>query len=64
MNIFETFARISESGEVDASWQKSEPVCRSELTDFIENHVVYDWYKPFFLASNYDSIQSEDIKHV
>ncbi len=31
-----------QSGEVDASGQKSEPVCRFELTDLIENHIVYD----------------------
>ncbi len=29
-------------GQVDASCLKSEPVCRSELADFIENHAVYD----------------------
>ncbi len=29
-------------GQVDASCLKSEPVCRSELTDFIENRAVYD----------------------
>ncbi len=29
------------------SCQKSEPVCRFELTDFIENHVVYDGHRLF-----------------
>ncbi len=29
-------------GQVDASCLKSEPVCRFELTDFIENRAVYD----------------------
>ncbi len=36
-------------------------VCRFELTDSIENHVVYDGQQtPIFLASDFDSIQSEE----
>lgn len=31
-----------QSGQVDAICLKSEPVSRSELTDFIENRAVYD----------------------
>ncbi len=50
---------------VDASCGKSEPVCRLQLTDSTENHVVYDGHRLwFFLALDLDSIQSEDIKHV
>jgi len=34
-----------QSGQVDASCQMSEPVCRFRLTDISENHVVYDDYR-------------------
>ncbi len=51
--------------EVDAVCWKSEPVCRYELTDSIENRIVYDGHRlRFFFASDFDSIQSDDIKHV
>ncbi len=35
------FPPILQSEQVDASWGKSEPVCRLLLTDSTENHVVY-----------------------
>ncbi len=35
------FAMIVQSEQVDASWGKSEPVCRLQLTDSTENLVVY-----------------------
>ncbi len=54
------FAPILQSEKVDTSGGKSEPVCRLQLTDSTEHHVVYDGHR----ASDFDSIQSEDIKHV
>ncbi len=53
-----------QSDQVDASWGKSEPVCRLQLTDSSENLVVYYGHRLDFFASDFDSIQSEDIKHV
>lgn len=69
-NTLHGFCPDLQSGQADASCQKSEPVCRFESTDFTENHVVYDDYRLFFyrlqifLASKFDSIQSEDLKYV
>ncbi len=54
---------ILQPEQVDASWGKSEPVCRLQLTDSTENHGVYDGHR-LFLASDFESIQSEEIKHV
>lgn len=36
------FSTDLQSGEAEISCQRSKPVCRFELTDLIENHVVYD----------------------
>ncbi len=57
---------ISQSEQVDASWGKSEPVCRLKLTDSTQkkSRSVLWSQSPIFLASDFDSIQSEDIKHV
>lgn len=44
-------------GQVDTSCRKS--VCRFEVTNFIENCVVYDGHRP-----EYDFVQSDDIEHV
>ncbi len=55
-----TFAVISpdlQSGE-------QESVCRFELTDFIVICLVYDGHSRNFLASDYDPIWLEEIKHV
>ncbi len=57
------YAIFAPSDQVDASWGKSEPVCRLQLTDSSEN-LVYYGHRLDFLASDFDSIQSEDIKHV
>lgn len=63
--VLPRFAPDLQSGEFDTSSRKSEPVCRFELTDFIENCIVCDGYRLFILASDFfDSVQSEDIKHV
>ncbi len=35
------FPLILQSEQFDASWGKAEPVCRLQLTDSTENHVVY-----------------------
>ncbi len=59
--IFWWFSDDLLSGEVDDRCWKLEPDCRFELTDLIEYHVVMDTDSNF-LASDYDSIQSEDIK--
>ncbi len=58
------FAPILQFEQVDASWGKSELVCRLQLTYSTENLVVYYGHRQIFLASDFDSIQSEDIKHV
>ncbi len=49
---------------VTAKWnnRKSVPVWRSKLTDSTENYVVE--HRVQFLASDYESIQLEDIEHV
>ncbi len=58
------FAPIFQSEQVYAIWGKSEPVCRLQLTDSTENLVVFYGHRLQFLASDFDSIQSEDIKNV
>ncbi len=45
------FPPILQSEQVDASWGKSEPVCRLLLTDSTENHVVYYGHRLFLLQS-------------
>ncbi len=52
---------ILQSEQVDTSWGKSGQVCRLQLTDSTENLVVYDGHRHDFLASDFDSIQSEDM---
>ncbi len=42
------FPPILQSEQVAASWGKSEPVCRLQLTDSTENHVVYDGHRLWF----------------
>ncbi len=49
-----------QSGEVDASCPKSEPVCRFELTDFIENRIVYDGHTLRFHLGPYDFRDAEN----
>ncbi len=41
------FAPILQFEQVDASWGKSEPVCRLQLTYSTENLVVYDGHRLF-----------------
>ncbi len=42
------FSPILQSEQVDASWGKSEPVCRLQLTDSTENLVVYYGHRQIF----------------
>ncbi len=44
------FPPILQSEQVDASWGKSEPVCRLQLTDSTENLVVYDGHRLVFFS--------------
>ncbi len=44
------FPLILQSEQVDASWGKSEPVCRLQLTDSTENRVVYDGHSLQFFS--------------
>lgn len=37
---------------------------RSDLRDFTENYSVFDRQNLYFLAADYDSTNSEDMKHV
>lgn len=41
-NTLHDFGPDLQSGQADARCWKCEPVCRFELTDFLENHAVYD----------------------
>ncbi len=50
-----SFCPDLQSGQVTASCRKPEPVCRFELTDFIDNLVVCDGHRLWFLASMYPS---------
>lgn len=47
-NTIHDFCHDLQSGQVDASCGKSEPVCRFELPDFTENGVVYDGHRLLF----------------
>lgn len=49
--LYSDFCPDLQSGQVDASCRKPEPVCRFELSDFIENFVVCDGHRLRFLAS-------------
>lgn len=54
-----------QSGEDDAGCPKLKAFHSFEMTDFIENCIKYDGNRlKIFLPSGYDSIQSEDMKHV
>ncbi len=44
------FPPILQSEQVDASWGKSEPVCRLQLTDSTENLVVYYGHRLLFFS--------------
>ncbi len=44
------FPPILQSEEVDASWGKSEPVCRLHLTDSTENLIVYYGHRLRFFS--------------
>ncbi len=44
------FPPILQSEQADASWGKSEPVCRLQLTDSTENRVVYDGHRLRFFS--------------
>ncbi len=61
---YSTFALDLQPGEFDASCQKSEAVCRFELTDFIENRIVYDSHRLRFFSFRLWFHHLEDIKHV
>lgn len=51
-NFAQLFCIDLQSGQVNDSCQKSETVCRFELTDFTENFVMYDGHRLIFLASD------------
>lgn len=58
-NTLYDFCPELQSGWINASYRKSEPVCRLDWTDLTENHTVYDGHKLQLFAS-----KTEDIKHV
>ncbi len=51
MRFLPWFPLILQSDQVDASWRKSGPVCRLQLTDSTENLVVYYGLQTLILSS-------------
>lgn len=49
-NFDQLFCIDLQSGQVNDSCQKSETVCRFELTDFTENCVMYDGHRQIFFS--------------